>query len=88
MELVTYVFEEGGPQNTDPTLEIARRRARELEIRQVVVASSHGETARRTQALLGPDGVRVIAVRPGAFRTTLVDESGRELLRLAENKRL
>jgi NAD(P)-dependent dehydrogenase (short-subunit alcohol dehydrogenase family) len=33
-------------------------------------------------------GVRVIAVRPGAFRTSLVDESGRELSRLTENTQL
>ncbi len=33
-------------------------------------------------------GVRVIAVRPGAFRTALVDEAGRELMRLKDNSRL
>lgn len=62
MELTTYCFERGGPQNTGATLEVAARRARELGIRQVVVASSHGETARRAHALLAPDGVEVIAV--------------------------
>ena len=33
-------------------------------------------------------GVRVITVRPGAFRTALVDESGKEFQRLMENTRL
>ncbi len=62
MELRTLVFEQAGPQNTDATLHIAAERAAALGIRQVVVASSHGDTARRAQALLAPAGIRVIAV--------------------------
>jgi len=62
MELTTYLYESGGPENTRPTLEIALRRAEELDIHQVVVASSHGGTAREAQALFGPRGIRVIAV--------------------------
>jgi len=62
MELTVHYFEKPGPQNTDITLRAALERARALGIRQVVVASSHGETARRAQALFGPAGVRVIAV--------------------------
>ncbi len=62
MELTVHYFEQPGPQNTEITLQAALRRAQELGIRQVVVASSHGETARRAQALFGPVGIRVIAV--------------------------
>lgn len=62
MELTTYCYETGGPQNTRATLEIALRRAEALGIRQVVVASSHGDTARQAQALFAPRGIRVIAV--------------------------
>lgn len=65
MELVTYCFEQPGPENTDATLRIALERARALGIRQVVVASSHGGTARRAQALFGPHGIRVVAVTIG-----------------------
>jgi hypothetical protein len=62
MELKTLVFEKAGPHNTDATLQIARERARALGIQQVVVASSHGDTARQAHALFAPEGVRVIAV--------------------------
>ena len=62
MELRTLLFETGGEHNTDATLQIAGERARALGIRQVVVASSHGETARKAQTIFGPDNIQVIAV--------------------------
>ena len=62
MELKTLVFEKGGKQNTDATLQIAKERALALGIRQVVVASTHGYTARKAQALFAPEGIQVIAV--------------------------
>ncbi len=62
MELRTLLFETGGERNTAATLEIARQRAQALGIRQVVVASSHGNTARQAQAVFGPLGARVIVV--------------------------
>jgi hypothetical protein len=62
MELRTLVFETAGKHNTGATLEIARDRALALGIRQVVVASSHGYTAREAQALFGSAGIEVIAV--------------------------
>ena len=62
MELKTLVFEQAGEHNTDATLQIARERAQALGIKQVVVASTHGYTARQAHALLAPEGVKVIAV--------------------------
>ncbi len=62
MELKTLVFEAYGDANTDATLAIARERADALGIRQVVVSSSHGGTARKAQAAFAPLNVRVIAV--------------------------
>jgi hypothetical protein len=62
MELKTLVFETGGPHNTAATLAIARDRAQALGIRHVVVASSHGSTARQAQAVFAPLGIEVIAV--------------------------
>jgi len=62
MELNTLLFEQAGKGNTDATLEIAKERALALGINQVVVASSHGETARKAQALFAPAGIQVIAV--------------------------
>lgn len=62
MELKTLVFEKAGEHNTDATLHIAKERALGLGIKQVVVASSHGTTARRAHALCAPAGIQVIAV--------------------------
>jgi hypothetical protein len=62
MDLKTLVFEKAGPHNTDATLEITRERALALGVKQVVVASSHGDTAREAHAILGPAGVQVFAV--------------------------
>lgn len=62
MELKTLLFETYGDHNTEPTLQIARQRAQELGIKQVVVASSHGGTAKKAQAMFAPLGIKVIAV--------------------------
>ncbi|MHB0858037.1 MAG: pyruvate kinase alpha/beta domain-containing protein [Anaerolineae bacterium] len=62
MKLETWCFEQGGPQNTDQTLAIAVARAQRLALRQMVVASSHGETARSAQTLCAPLGISVVAV--------------------------
>jgi len=37
-------FEAPGPQNTERTLEVAKRRAEELGLRSVIVATTHGDT--------------------------------------------
>jgi hypothetical protein len=62
MELRTLLFERGGKQNTEATLQIVAERAQALGIRQVVVASSHGYTGRVAQEVLAPLDVEVIAV--------------------------
>jgi hypothetical protein len=46
-------FSRPGPRNTEPTLESVRRRAIELNIRTVLVASCSGETAFKALDLLG-----------------------------------
>ncbi len=62
MELKTLLFETPGKHNTEATLQIAKERAQALGIKQVVVASSHGFTARQAHAVFAPLGVQVIAV--------------------------
>lgn len=62
MELKSLVFETAGKHNTMATLRIAHERAVSLGIRQIVVASSHGYTAREAQAVFGPSYIQVIAV--------------------------
>ncbi|HHX65786.1 MAG TPA: hypothetical protein GX702_12950 [Chloroflexi bacterium] len=65
MQLMTYLFDRGGPENTDATLEIAAERAKVLGIRQMVVASSHGDTALKAYALCAPAGIHLIAITIG-----------------------
>lgn len=44
MEKIVEYFDERGPQNTEATLEIARRRAKELGIGSILVATTKGNT--------------------------------------------
>ncbi len=62
MEIKTLVFEEGGPQNTDATLQVSAERAQALGVTQIVVASSHGFTARKAHEVFAPLDIEVIAV--------------------------
>lgn len=61
MSQITY-FEAEGKANTEKTLTIARERALELGISQVVLASSHGYTAKEAARLFAGTGIEIIAV--------------------------
>ena len=68
MELKTVYFENPGSVNTEKTLRIARQRADELGIKNVLVASTIGDTAVR--AMDAFQGLRVIVVtHVTGFRT-------------------
>lgn len=60
METKTVYFEKPGRENTRETLKIARKRAEELGIRTIVVASTVGETA--VKAMEAFQGFKVIVV--------------------------
>jgi len=62
MERKIVYFERTGPDNTAEALRLARERARELGIRRVLVASTHGSTALRAMEVFQGTGVEVIAV--------------------------
>ena len=55
-------FEEGGPRNTEETIRLARDRAAELGIRDIVVASSHGGTALKVSEVFDDPDMNVVAV--------------------------
>ncbi len=57
-------FEEPGPQNTTRTLEIAKQRAEELDVRAVLVAGTQGETG--IQAARQFQGYDVVVVTHSA----------------------
>jgi len=62
MEVKTYYFNKGGPQNTELTLKIAHKRAKELGIKQIILASTHGETAKKALKVFQDMNVRLIVV--------------------------
>ena len=62
MEAKTLYFDRPGKANTEATLQIARERAAALGIKQLVVATSHGYTAKHAQAVFAGLDVRIVAV--------------------------
>ena len=62
MEGKILYFETPGKANTDATLRFVRQRLEALDIRQVVLASSHGYTAKQAVAIFDGLDVEIIAV--------------------------
>jgi hypothetical protein len=62
VEAKIYYFEKPGKQNTEKTLELAIRRAEELGLNYMVVASSTGETAARAVELLKERDLQLVCV--------------------------
>lgn len=62
LEKTIVYFEKGGPENTALTLEAARKRAAELGIREIVVASTHGGTALKAAKVFKDLKVNLVAV--------------------------
>ncbi|UCF99746.1 MAG: hypothetical protein JSV89_09450 [Spirochaetaceae bacterium] len=58
---ITY-FEKRGKQNTEETLRLTRKRAEELGIKQVVLASTHGYTALQAAEIFKGTDIELIAV--------------------------
>jgi hypothetical protein len=73
MEIQSVYFPEPGSANTEKTLEIARKRAEQLGIRTIVVASTSGETGVKAVKLLANYRVVVVTHATG-FPTPDVQE--------------
>ncbi|MGQ9552657.1 MAG: pyruvate kinase alpha/beta domain-containing protein [Anaerolineae bacterium] len=56
-----HYYDQPGAQNTDDVLEVSAKRAHQLGIKQVVLASTHGGTALRARDVF-PKDTRIIAV--------------------------
>ncbi len=61
-------FSKPGPGNTRRTLEIAARRAEELDLRHVVVASASGKTGLEARAVFGSRQLVVVTHSTGFLR--------------------
>ncbi len=85
MDLKTVYFEKLGRGNTEETLRIAKKRADELGIKTILVASTEGNTA--VQAMGVFQGIRVIAVSHNAgFLTPNTQEFTEENRKIVEGK--
>ncbi len=62
MEKKIFYFEKLDKANTDKTIELARARARELGIKDILVASIHGSTALKAAKAFKGTGANVVAV--------------------------
>ena len=60
MDLKTVYFEHPGSGNTEATLQVAKHRAQELGVKNIIVASTTGATAVRAMDIF--EGLRVIVV--------------------------
>lgn len=78
MDKFIRYFGDPGPKNTDETILAARKRAEELKIRHIVVATRMGDTALRAGELFKDSGLNIVAIthqfgylRPGEW---LIDD--------------
>jgi hypothetical protein len=65
-EKIVY-FESPGKRNTEETLNLAIERARARGVKTIVLASTHGDTARQAAEMLEGTGIRMVVVphQPG-----------------------
>ncbi|MCD6553777.1 MAG: hypothetical protein J7M16_07195 [Anaerolineae bacterium] len=64
----TVYFDEPGPANTSRTLEIARRRAAELGIHTILVATTSGATGAQAARMLAQDFNLIVITHSAGFR--------------------
>jgi hypothetical protein len=85
MESKTVYFDNPGSENTEAVLSIARQRAQELGIKNIVLASTRGDTAVR--AMDAFQGLRVIVVSHATgFRQPNIQEFTEENRQMVESK--
>ncbi len=75
--LQSVYFDEPGPQHTERTLEVAKKRADELGLRTILIASTSGETGARAARLFQGYNVVVVTHSTG-FREPNVQELSEE----------
>jgi len=85
MELKTTYFENPGVDNTDEVLHIVRKRAEELGIKTILVASTTGYTAVKAMEILKGFRVIIVTHSPG-FKGPNTQEFTEENRKIVESK--
>lgn len=77
-----YYFETFGEQNTDQTIEAARKAALGLNLKSIVVASASGVTGVKTAEVFKGTGMKVVVVTEYAGMAEFKEENRRKLREL------
>ena len=62
MERPVIYFDRTGPENTDLTLQASRKRALDLGISNLIVASTHGDTGLKALEIFKNTKIQIIVV--------------------------
>ena len=57
----TTYFENPGPENTEETLKLAKKRAKELDIKDIIVATTSGETGAKASRLFKKHNLIIVS---------------------------
>jgi hypothetical protein len=86
MELATTYFDKpGGKENTDKTLKIAKQRADELGIKNIIVATTAGDTGVKAVDVFAGYGV-ILVTHTGGFHEPNTQELTEENRQVIESK--
>ena len=77
-----YYFDDFGEQNTEQTIELAKKAALSLDLKYVVVASASGATGVETAEAFKNTGMKVVVVTEYAGMAEFKEENRRKLKRL------
>ncbi len=86
---VTY-FENGGPQNTDKALKIAKKYADQFNIKDIVLASTTGTVAEKASEIFDTEHYNIMIVTHAYYfvNSTVRQEFSKEKLKSLKNKGL
>ncbi|NHI92905.1 MAG: hypothetical protein EAX96_10425 [Candidatus Lokiarchaeota archaeon] len=67
MESNILYFEKAGPQNTDNVLQIVKKKAEEKKIKDIILASTTGETALKAMKIFDSKSYNLVAVTHASY---------------------
>ena len=85
MIIQTHYFDTAGKHNTDPTLDMVKVWSEKLNINEIVVASTSGETGLKAVEIFGPERVIVVSHSTG-FKKEGEQELSDEMRKKIENQ--
>ena len=81
----TVYFEKPGPENTEETLKVAKKRADELGIKNIIVATTSGETGAKASKLFKGYNLIIVTHVTGFIKTDLQEALPKHLNTIQNN---